>query len=165
MPEPKHTQHFRTRHLEPDEGISASAGGYIGKMMGRGDDAQHNGALIVTDKRVVFYRKGVFGEVLETMPLTNITSVEQKSFMGHRTLRLHTSHDDLEFKCADDKGAYQELVAAIEAGRKANSSKDAAVSVRESPADTLKKLGELRDNGILSEEEFESKKQKLLDEI
>jgi hypothetical protein len=164
MAEPKHTQYFRKRHLEPNESIYASAAGYIGKMMGRGDDTQHNGALIITDRRVVFYRKGVFGEVLETMPLKSITSVEQKSLMGHRTLRLHTSHDDLEFKCFE-KGPYQEVVAAIEEGRKANSPVGDAAAVRESPADTLRKLGDLRDSGILSEEEFESKKRKLLDEM
>ena len=42
MAEAKHTQHFRKRHLEPNEEILASAPGYIGKMMGRGDDSQHS---------------------------------------------------------------------------------------------------------------------------
>jgi len=164
MAEPKHTQHFRKHHLEPNETVLRSASGYVGKMMGSGDDAQHNGALIVTDRRIVFYRKGVFGEVLESMPLASITSVEQKSFMGHRTLRLHTSHDDLEFKCLE-KGPYQELVTAIEEGRIANFGENNRTPTRESPADTLKKLADLRDSGILSEAEFESKKRKLLDDI
>ena len=47
--EPRHTQQFWKRHLEAMERISASAAGYIGKMMGSGDHRQHNGPLIVTE--------------------------------------------------------------------------------------------------------------------
>ena len=96
--ESKHVAKFREAHLKPGEKIVAWGEGYIGEMMGSGDKTQHNGALIVTGERVVFYRKGFLGEVLETIPLPRITSIERKSMMGHRTIRMHTSHDQLEFK-------------------------------------------------------------------
>ncbi|ELY30167.1 SHOCT domain-containing protein [Haloferax volcanii] len=38
-------------------------------------------------------------------------------------------------------------------------------STETDPLEQLEKLGELRDNGVLSEEEFEEKKADLLDEI
>ena len=162
----KHTKGFKDRHAEDSERIVAAAPGYIGKAMGSGDDAQHNGELIVTDRRVVFYRKGFFGEVLETIPLKMITSVEQKSLLGHRTLKLHTSHDSMEFKCMD-KSAYQTVVASIDSGRKSNRVEAMTTSGTGdiSPLDALKKLGELRDAGVISEEEFAEKKQDLMDRI
>jgi len=163
MAEGTHTRHFRERHLETGEEIKAAAPGYIGKMMGSGDDRQHNGELIVTNKRVIFYRKGFFGEVLETMPFDKITSVEQKSLMGHRTLRLHTSNDDLEFKSFKGE-EYQEVAAAIQHGR-ATFEKQTSTAVKESPLETLKKLAELRAAGVVSEAEFEAKKRQLLDQV
>lgn len=84
--------------------------------MGQGKDKQHNGALIVTGQRVAFYRKGFLGEVIETIPLKSITSIERKSTLGHRVIRIHTSHDDLEFKMFS-KDAELALIEAIEAGR------------------------------------------------
>ncbi len=55
--------------------------------MGSGKDAQQTGALIVTNVRVAFYRKGILGEVLENIPLKAITSIERKSLLGHRTIK------------------------------------------------------------------------------
>lgn len=92
----KHYRAFVKRHRQRGEVILAVAYGYIGRIFG--GEPVHYGELLVTDRRVVFYRKGWFGEVLESMPLSKITSIERKTFMGHRTVRIHTSHDDLEFK-------------------------------------------------------------------
>jgi len=99
--ENKHLAAFRERHLKGSESVVASAEGYIGEAMGQKDNAQHNGALVVTNERAAFYRKGFLGEVLETMELKKITSIERKSMLGHRSIRLHTSHDELEFKTFD----------------------------------------------------------------
>lgn len=112
----KHVEAFKQRHIKPNEQITAFAEGYKGKVMGSGKDAQHNGALIVTDNRVVFYRKGFFGEVLETIPIKSITSIERLSMFGHRTVRLHTSHDELEFKTFDQASESQ-VIDAIESVR------------------------------------------------
>lgn len=46
------------------EQIVAWGEGYIGEMMGKGKDAQHNGVLSITGSRAAFYRKGLFGEVI-----------------------------------------------------------------------------------------------------
>jgi hypothetical protein len=70
MADSKHVRVFKARYLEAGEVVVASAEGYIGKMMGQGADTQRNGALIVTDRRAVFYRKGIFGEVQESIPLS-----------------------------------------------------------------------------------------------
>lgn len=97
----KHIRFFRSAYLESDETILATAPGWIGKMMGSGDDTQHNGELIVTTRQVVFYRKGLMGEVFETIPIKGISSIHRKSFVGCHTITLHTSHKALEFKSFD----------------------------------------------------------------
>lgn len=112
----KHVEAFKQRHIKPNEQITAFAEGYKGKAMGTGKDAQHLGALIITGERVAFYRKGFLGEIIETIPIRSITSIERQSMLGHKTIRLHTSHDALEFKTFDGT-AENQVIEAIEAAR------------------------------------------------
>jgi len=162
--ESKHVRAFIERHTNEGETVVASAEGYIGEMMGSGDDTQYNGALVVSETRVAFYRKGFVGEVLETMPLNKITSVERKSSFGHRVIRLHTSHDDLEFKTFDKEGEAA-LVEAIDQGRNAASNPERSKKAEDDPMEKLRKLGEMKDAGILTQEEFDEKKAKILSEM
>ena len=162
MKESKHVRAFRGRHLQHGEEIASWAEGYIGKMMGSGDETQHNGVLLVTGVRVAFYRKGILGEILETIPLRSNTSIERCSVLGHRTVRMHTSHDSLEFKTLDKPGE-QNVITAIEGGR--SQWRPAQVEMPSDPLEAIRKLGELRDAGVLSEQEFETKKCDLLAKV
>ncbi len=163
--ESKHVVNFRKSHLKAGEEIIAWGEGYIGEMMGKGDKTQQNGALIVTNVRVVFYRKGILGEVIESIPLDKLTSVERKSTMGHHTIRMHTSHDDLEFKTFD-KQKLEALVQVIESRMaKANATSTESSSNNQHPLEVLKKLGELRDAGVITTEEFEAKKREILSRV
>ncbi len=153
-----HVKTYRAKYLPAGISIVASAYGYIGKLAGTGKDTQHYGALIVTPKDVIFYRKGFFGEINQAIPLDKITSVEQSSVLGFKSIRLHTSHDDLSFT-TNESAKYQQIVAALEAGR---ASKTSAAVATDSPLDALKKLGELRAAGVLTDAEFEEKKKSLL---
>jgi len=161
--ESKHVIKFKESHINAGEKIIAWGIGYIGEMMGKGDKTQYNGVLIVTGERVVFYRKGILGEFLETIPLKRITSIERKSVIGHRTIRIHTSHDQLEFKTFK-KDKEIELINAIESGRKIDNKVIPSPS-NENPLDILKKLSELKDSGIITEEEFQNKKAEILTKI
>ncbi|PKF51125.1 SHOCT domain-containing protein [Enterovibrio nigricans] len=166
MKESKHVVKFKDRHLQSGESVLVWAEGYIGEMMGKGKDTQHNGVLMVTGSRVVFYRKGLLGEVLETIPLKAITSVERKSTLGHRVLRFHTSHDDLTFKTFADKELEQRISDAVDSGR--YQTEHAKIEPQQSEPDAvekLKKLAELKEAGVITESEFNEKKEKLLAEI
>lgn len=167
--ESKHVRKFKARHANDGENVIAWADGYIGEMMGQGDKRQHNGSMVVTETRVAFYRSGLIGEVLETIPLKSLTSVERKSALGHRVIRLHTSHDDLEFKTFSKEGEAA-LVAAIEAGRSSSAPPPSSEAPATPPSsddnlEKIKKLAELRDSGVLTDEEFNEKKQQLLADI
>lgn len=66
MAEDKHVRAFRETKIEDGEQVVASATGYIGKMMGKGKDAQHNGALIVTGYRVVLPEGHLRGDLRDS---------------------------------------------------------------------------------------------------
>ena len=99
----KHVKFFKENKLKSDEKILDSMEGWIGKMMGKEEDTQHNGALILTDSRVVFFRKGWFGEQIRQIKLEKISSIDNSSFMGFKSITFHTSNDEIEFKTFEDK--------------------------------------------------------------
>lgn len=168
MKENKHVIKFKSSHLKSGENIVAWSDGYIGNVMGSGKNAQHNGVLLVTDLRVTFYRKGIIGEIIQNIPLKSITSIERKSTLGHRVIRLHTSHDDLEFKTFSKEGELQ-LIDAIESGRGLTVQRSVdTIKSEENNEDEfskLKKLAQLKESGIISEEEYQVKRADLLSRI
>ena len=159
----KHIGTFRQDKLMPEETIEAQLDGWLDKPTGQGGVIKHNGQFVLTNKRACFYSKAPFEEIFETIPLSKITSVETSSLMGYRVLRLHTAHDDLEFKTLEPKVLFDKLLAHLERLRNepTRGSVDLTVSA-ESITDQIKKLGELRDAGFLTNDEFNAKKGELL---
>lgn len=85
------------RHAKPGEHLVASEHAYVGKVMGKGDDRQQNGELLVTTDRVAFYRKRLFGgEILRTIPIDKLTAVDRTSNAMWAWIVLHTSNDKIE---------------------------------------------------------------------
>jgi hypothetical protein len=160
--ESKHVAAFAKRHLNQGEQVVAWTDGYTGKMLGSGKDVQRHGVLIVTNIRVAFYRKGFIGEIIETIPLDKLTSVERQSVMGHRTIRMHTSHDALEFKTFDKDGETL-VIGAIEVGR--HKPTDKPISGGNDVVDRLKKLASLKEAGVITDSEFAEKKAELMAQI
>jgi hypothetical protein len=113
----KHLKTFRETKMKAKEEVSGSLKGWIGEMMGSGDDTQHHGEFILSNLRVCFYRKGLLGEVFETIPIPKITSVETLSRLGYRVLRIHTSHDSLAFKTFESKNEFEKVYNQLESLR------------------------------------------------
>jgi hypothetical protein len=163
--ENKHVTTFRQTKLKPNETVQLHLEGWIGDVMGKGDKTQRNGQFVLTNERACFYRKGMLGELLETIPLPKITSVETFSRLGYRVLTLHTSHDELAFKTFEQKHLFDQVYSRLEELRHntvSASEPTKTAEMGESALDQLKKLGELREAGILTEDEFVSKKANLL---
>ncbi len=160
--ESRHTKAFKERHAKSNEIILASVKGYIGKTMGSDEQKRRNGVLIVTKTRVIFYRKGFIGEVIETMPIKSIASIERKSTLGLRVIRFYTNNDELEFKTFQKEGEAA-LIAAIESTK--NVAPKAPSEAKEDPMEKLQKLATLKDSGIITQEEFNAKKAQLLSEL
>jgi hypothetical protein len=83
--------------------------------------------------------------------------------MGYRVLRVHTAHDDLEFKTLEPKDLFDNVVAHLERLRNEPTRDSVAPTASaDSVTAQIKKLGELRDAGLLTNEEFDTKKAELL---
>ena len=159
----KHVVTFKSTKLMADETVVSFLVGYIGEMMGKGDKTQRHGTLIVTNQRVAFYRKGIFGEILETIPIENISSIETSSMMGHRVLTFHTSNDELKFKTFESADLTKKVYDYVETERQ--KTPPGASQATLDPVSQIRALAELRDSGILTEEEFQTKKLALLSKI
>lgn len=167
--ENKHHLHFVQTKMQQDETTLVSMLGWIGEVMGKGKDQQFNGCFILTRKRAVFCRKGMMGDVFQAIPLDKITSVETLTRMGQRILTLHTSHDELKFKTFEQADVFDQAYNHIESLRHHFARPAAPVAApapgADTPLDRLAKLGALRDAGVVSPEEFETKKRELLAQI
>ena len=104
---------FRQDKLMPDETLEADIKGWLDRETGQGV-IQHDGQFVLTNKRACFYSEAPFEEIFETIPLSKITSVETSSLMGYHVLRVHTAHDDLEFKSLGPKDLFDNVVANLE---------------------------------------------------
>lgn len=148
-------------------------GAYEAKVFG--NDSVRNGVLIATDRRVVFYAKKLGGFDLESFPFGNISSFEHgKSMMGHH-VAFHASGNRVSVKWLTPPEAFAEFLAVVKEAMNAKHivapqatpapQPEARAYVGQDVMVQLRQLGELRDAGIVSSEEFEAKKTELLGRI
>lgn len=153
-------------HLEEGESVCAAVmGAYETKLMG--NNTVRNGILLATDKRVVFYAKKLAGYDLESFPYRNISSFDQsKGMMGH-SITFYASGNKVHVKWINSLPELAAFTESVKAAMTSRSENSAAVAAAPASADIdvmsqLKQLGELRELGVVTPEEFESKKAELL---
>lgn len=143
-------------HLWEGEHVTAMTTG----AYGRG-----TGLVVMTDRRLLFVQDGVMSKTTEDFPYSKISSVSWQSGMALGTIVVFASGNKAEIKNVhkdDGKGIVDAL-----RERLADSPPPAAVatappSAPVDVADQLTKLAALRDQGILTDEEFTAQKVKLL---
>lgn len=155
-----------TSHLEPAETIlGAVQGSYETTLLG--SKTTRAGVLIATDRRVVFYAKKLTGFEMESFPYRNISSFEQgKNLMGH-TITFFASGNRVDMKWILEGPDLSVLTRHVKAAMSASSTPAAttpppAPSSPDAVLAQLKQLGELRDAGVVTHAEFESKKAEML---
>ncbi len=146
-------------HLQVGEEIIASVlGAYETKLMG--NDSVRNGALIATDRRLVFYAKKLTGYDLESFPYSAISSLEiSKGMMGSR-VAFFASGNKVSIKWIKDAEALAAVIDATNSRRSAAPAPPATDGL--DAVDQIKRLAELRDSGLLTDDEFQAKKTQLL---
>lgn len=165
-------------HLEAGEKVRAAVmGAYEAKVMG--SDSVRNGVLVATDRRIVFYAKKLGGFDLESFPFGNISSFEHgKSMMGHH-VAFHASGNVVKVKWLQPATDFQAFLDVVKHAMNAKHLAPAAAlptptaPTLQTPgtrnaADAvalLRQLGELRDTGVVTHDEFEQKKAELLRRI
>ena len=151
-------------HLDVSETIKASVfGSYEGKLMG--NDTLKNGVFAATEKRVVFFSKKLFGFELESFPFRNISSIEKsKGLLGH-SITIHASGNNAKMKWIQ-KGEVEKFTEFVNSNiGQGSQNVSAPIQPENDIPSQIKKLSELFQQGILTEEEFSAKKQQLLDKM
>ena len=144
-------------HLNPNESIKYSIfGAYECKIFG--GDSIRDGILVALENRVVVFSIKLTGYDLESFPFDKISSIEMsKEFLGKK-ITLFASGNKVCVKHIQ-KG---DIDVFIEYVRDHIGKQNNIPVIQESIPDQIKKLSELRDQKILTEEEFTAKKTDLL---
>lgn len=152
-----------SEHMDEGESVlEAVDGAYETETFG--EDSVRSGVLIATDHRLLFYAKKMTGFDLESFPYQTIASFERgKSMMGG-TLKFNSSGNSVSMKWIKAKNL-DEFVLTVKSKMDEAQSSGGQSAPKDDPADQLRKLAELRDAGILNEEEFSAKKRELLDRM
>ncbi|MGZ0068097.1 PH domain-containing protein [Microbacterium arborescens] len=166
--EEKLIEHAR-KHLDPGESVSWSIrGSYEVKLLG--NDTVRTGVLLATDRRVVFYAKKLGGYELESFPYKSISSFEAGKTMMGGNITFFATGNRVHVKWVTPATSAQKFAEVVHQmmHHLANSASSASGSSAMSKADVLEdlaQLGSLRDSGVLTEDEFNSKKAELLARI
>jgi hypothetical protein len=125
--------------------------------------------LIITTKRAIIYKPELVGNAVEDFQLNFISNVDVKKGMMRSDITIHAGLEShtIEYVNNDDaQRAVRLLKANIQAFNQAPQTPQQVQSIESlDMADQLKKLAELKDRGILSEDEFKEAKKKILDKL
>lgn len=120
------------------------------------------GLLVLTNERIIFLREGWIGAAHEDFMLHRVTSVGFKSMLGTGKVTIHASGNTVDIDSVVSKDGKRFAAAAREV---LSQPAPASVPSQHDPLEQLKKLGELRDAGVISPEDFEKKKVELLGKV
>lgn len=107
----------------------------------------------------------LFGFELETFPFKNISSIEKSKGLMGSSITIHASGNDAKMKWIQkgEVDKFTELVS-LNIGQGAQLVSEITQNETDIPSQ-IKKLSDLFQQGILTEQEFSSKKQQLLDKM
>lgn len=165
--DPSEKVHHLTRGSTVDvEGSSAGSSLF-------GDDRSRKMSLIghvraaFTNKRVVVKIPQVLGTDERSIPYDSITSVDLDTGLVNKRITLQTpgqtyhieAHKPDKEACREISKYVREKITGVE------DKSTASMKNKEDSLDKIEKLKELNDQGIISNQEFEKKKQELLDDV
>lgn len=148
-----------------EEVLAISSGIMAGK--GRWDTRWNSWLLVCTTKRILFVNKGMlYGLEQRETPLEKINSIEQTTGIFFGKIKIWDGASQMEIRNVP-KGTVKPFVAAVnkaceDYGKHRTPGEQ---PTRPSPTDdieALERLAALLDKGVLSQEEFEARKAKLL---
>lgn len=147
--------------LQPGEEVLDVTTGMVEMTLTR-TKTSRNGAILVTDRRVIFYTKKLGGYEMYDHAYGLLTALDYKKGAIYGNITFAASSERTRVKQVPKesvervaKAIRERMAAAQEKGRPG-----AGTGV--SAADEIRKLAELHAEGILTDEEFAAKKQQLL---
>lgn len=149
-------------HLWEGESVRNMTTGQYGKGIG---------LLVLTDRRLLFILEGVMSQQTEDFPLDKISSVQWNAGFATGTVIVFASGNKAEIKSVqkEDGKEITDLIRArlsggpsAIAGPAQQQEAPPASSVEPDLFEHIRKLGQLHDAGILTDEEFATKKAEIL---
>lgn len=133
------------------------------RFIAQGTYEGNQGIVVLTDQRLLFVFHGLMSQSVEDFPLDRISSVASKAGVLSGDLTVHAS-GNIAVIANILKADLKFLVDALRQRLAEGATGGAVPAAPAQPdvMDQLRRLGELRDAGILTPEEFESKKTELL---
>jgi Bacterial PH domain/Short C-terminal domain len=137
------------------------------EQMTTGAYGKGTGLVVLTDRRLLFVQDGMLSKTTEDFPIDKVSSVQWTSGLVLGQITIFASGNKSEIKNVN-KDDGKEIVDKIRHRLSAPAPAPALASApppMHTPADPmeqLKKLGELRDAGVVTDAEFEAKKADLL---
>ena len=129
-----------------------------------GTDSIRTGYLIATNQRVIFYAKKLTGYELESFPYSTISSFEGgKNLMGNH-IKIVASGNTAYIKWIKDKTGFQVLLDAVHAEMTKSKSASKEPTSSNSIADELTKISKLLEDKLITEEEFQVLKNKIINQ-
>ncbi|WP_430505038.1 PH domain-containing protein [Haloparvum sp. PAK95] len=167
--DPDEKIHFITRGSTVDVEGSSAGNSLFGDDRSRKSGTKGWVRAIITDKRVAIKVPQVLGTDERSVPYPSITSVDLDTGLVNKRLTLQTAGQTYHIEAHEpDKSEVRQAVRFIrEQIAKANQP-DVVQQAPESepdPLDRIEKLQELNETGVISDSEFEEKKQDLLDQV
>lgn len=161
----------KSRVIDPDEELFCVIKGRLTRgVRKRGEKGEYaKGLLFLTDKRVIFYVKQLlFGRYEELVfPYEQINSVySKKGIMGDRVdIAAISDAVTIEYiPKGDGKIVVGKIREMMDTAKKPQIIVQSTAPTVDIP-DQIEKLANLKDKGVLSEEEFERKKTELLEKL
>lgn len=148
--------------LNDDEHIIAMVEGFFENVHQK-KQSTGAGVAVLTDKRIVFYRKSILGTTtLEDYPLSKISSISSRKGILMASISIYASNNEASITNVNKSVADGFVNKAKEILLQSEKPQQVAATQEESNIDKIKKLFELKEMGALSEEEFNEQKRKLL---
>jgi hypothetical protein len=153
------------KHL-PD--ILAEREAVLNMAAGEYDGAQ--GLLVVTERRLVFFAKGMTRTRQEDFPYSKLSSLQTKTSMMSGQLTIFVSGNKAHIKSVLPKERVIEIGEYVR-GRISDTpespslSAPATTSAESPPAERLRSLQSMRDQGLITADEFEAKRAQILADL
>jgi|GEM_PF-2210483 len=155
--------------LYPDEKLHGLIEGVLTRVHNR--EINGNGLVIATNKRIIFFRKSFLGIVTkEEIPITKVSSSSfRKGLMFSSVAIIASNNEAVVEYCDKDIGrrfndTVQKLISNLETHTEHSVTQNNSQVSRTSSSgiEQLEKLFDLKQKGILTEEEYAAQKAKLL---
>jgi Bacterial PH domain/Short C-terminal domain len=129
------------------------------------------GLLVATNKRLIFVDKGFSSLRVEDFPYDKITSIHYKTgrFFGDITIFVSGNKATMKNIPKGEVGSFTEYVRARTTAIHVSANPITSPPTQQPPAldipEQIGKLAKLKEHGLLTEDEFQSKKQELLSRL